>query len=168
MKSGFTTLVNKRALHIISTPCVFHRHVLASKAFPEYLKIVLKHVSERVNFTRARARVFSALQRWINWSSMLNNVPNSYVATVAFLNFGVDWAKISNAVEARIWNYYTFSKYLSVWGRDLLNDDHITKNLSRLIPNDNMRASLAPTVARISEIVRRKQVNKRLTELLTD
>jgi len=40
------------ALHIISTPCVLHRHALASKALPEYLKIVLKHVTERVNFTR--------------------------------------------------------------------------------------------------------------------
>jgi len=48
--SGFTTLVNKRALHIISTHGVLHRHGLASQAFPEYLKILLKHVTERENF----------------------------------------------------------------------------------------------------------------------
>jgi len=30
LKSSFTTLVNKRALHIISTPCVLHRYALAS------------------------------------------------------------------------------------------------------------------------------------------
>jgi len=42
VKLGFTTLVNKRALHIIYyNPCILHRHALARKAFPEYLKIVL-------------------------------------------------------------------------------------------------------------------------------
>jgi len=41
VKSGFTIMLNKRALHIISTSCVLHRHALASKALPEYLKIVL-------------------------------------------------------------------------------------------------------------------------------
>jgi len=30
IKSGFTTLVDKRALHIISTPCVLHRCALAN------------------------------------------------------------------------------------------------------------------------------------------
>jgi len=48
--SGFTTLVNKRALHIISTHGVLHRHGLASQAFLEYLKILLKHLTERENF----------------------------------------------------------------------------------------------------------------------
>jgi len=61
MKSSFITLVNKRALHNISTPCVLHRHALASEALPEYLKIVLKHVTERVDFIRARARLFKVL-----------------------------------------------------------------------------------------------------------
>ena len=55
--SSFTTLVNKWALHIISGPCAFRRHALASKVLPEYLKIVLKHV----NFIRARSRVFKVL-----------------------------------------------------------------------------------------------------------
>jgi len=40
VKSNFTTLVNVRALLNISAPCVLHRHALASKALPEYLKIV--------------------------------------------------------------------------------------------------------------------------------
>jgi len=52
VKSSFTTLVNKRAMRNISTPCVVHRHALASKAPPEYLKIVLKHVPKRVDFIR--------------------------------------------------------------------------------------------------------------------
>ena len=45
----------KRAPHIISTHCVLHRHALASKILPEYLKIVLKKVTKCVNFIRARA-----------------------------------------------------------------------------------------------------------------
>jgi len=63
VKSGFTTLVNKQALHIISTPCVLHRHALASKVLPKYLKIVLKQVSELVNFTRATACLFKVLHK---------------------------------------------------------------------------------------------------------
>ena len=42
VKSGFTTLVNKRALHVMCPLCILHRHALASKALPEYLKLVLK------------------------------------------------------------------------------------------------------------------------------
>ena len=63
-KSGFTTLVKKRAPHIISTHCALHIHALASKTLPEYLKAVLKHVIECVNFIRARAlnhRLFKVL-----------------------------------------------------------------------------------------------------------
>jgi len=44
-------------------PCVLHRHALASKAFPEYLKTVLEHVTERVNFFRARARLLKVLYK---------------------------------------------------------------------------------------------------------
>jgi len=40
---------------------LLHRHALASEALPEYLKIVLKHVTERVNFIKARALVFKVL-----------------------------------------------------------------------------------------------------------
>ena len=36
LNSGFTALVNKRALQIISTPYVFHRDALANKALPEF------------------------------------------------------------------------------------------------------------------------------------
>ena len=63
-KSGFTTLVKKRAPHIISIHCALHRHALASKTLPEYLKAVLKHVIEYVNFIRARPlnhRLFKVL-----------------------------------------------------------------------------------------------------------
>jgi len=60
VKTGFTTLVNKRA-HIIYTPCFLYRYALASKAFPEHLRIVLKHVTERVNVIRAQAHFFKLL-----------------------------------------------------------------------------------------------------------
>ena len=63
-KSCFTTLVKKRAPHNISNHCALHRHALASKTLPEYLKAVLKHVIECVNFIRARAlnhRLFKVL-----------------------------------------------------------------------------------------------------------
>jgi len=62
--SGFTTLVKKRAPHIISNHCALHRNALASKTLPEYLNAVLKHVIECVNFIRARAlnhRLFKVL-----------------------------------------------------------------------------------------------------------
>ena len=35
VKSGFTTLLKKRALHIVSTHCALHRHALASKTLPK-------------------------------------------------------------------------------------------------------------------------------------
>ena len=63
-KSGFTTSVKKRAPHIISIHCALHRHALASKTLPEYLKAVLKHAIECVNFIRAHAlnhRLFKVL-----------------------------------------------------------------------------------------------------------
>jgi len=53
--------VNKRAPHTISTPCVLHRSALASSALPEYLKTVLKHETESVNFITERACVFKVL-----------------------------------------------------------------------------------------------------------
>ena len=63
VKSGFTTLVNKQAMHVISTHCVLHRHAQASKVLPEYLmKIVLKRVTERVNYIKTRACRFQILR----------------------------------------------------------------------------------------------------------
>ena len=55
VKSGFTTLVKKKAPHVISTHCVLHRHALASKTLPHYLKFVLAKVVECVNYIRSRA-----------------------------------------------------------------------------------------------------------------
>ena len=49
LRSSFTFMVNKQAAHNILTPCVLHRHTLA-KPLSGYLKIVLKHVAERVKF----------------------------------------------------------------------------------------------------------------------
>jgi len=59
-KSVFTILVNKRAPHVISTPCVLHWHALASQTLPEYLKIVLKHVTKRVNFYQGMGSSFQS------------------------------------------------------------------------------------------------------------
>jgi len=97
VKLRFTTLVNKRALHIISTPCVLHLPALvtASKALPEFLKMVLKLITERVNFIRARARLFKVLYKdeLTDHRCYTMLCPNSYVATVTFPNFGVDRPK---------------------------------------------------------------------------
>jgi len=64
--------------------------------------------------------------------------------------------RVFYAVKAHIWTYYTFSGYLSVWGRVLFKI-HKTKQRSGLIPKDDMRVSLSTTVPEISDIVRRKQ-----------
>ena len=92
-KSGFITLVKKRAPHIISTHCSLRRHAPASKTLPEYLKAVLKHVIECVHFIRARAfnhRLFKVVcdqmgsehivllyhtkVRWFSWVLVLSRV----------------------------------------------------------------------------------------------
>jgi len=48
-------------LHIITTPYDLYRRALASKALPEYLTTVLKHVTERVYFIKAQARLLKVL-----------------------------------------------------------------------------------------------------------
>ena len=63
VKSGFTSLVKKKAPHVISTHCVLHRYALASKTLPPTLKIVMDKIIQTVNFIRARAlnhRLFKA------------------------------------------------------------------------------------------------------------
>ena len=54
-KSGFTTLIKKCATHIIPTHCVLPGHAQANKTFPQYLKIVLKHMTKCLNFIRSLA-----------------------------------------------------------------------------------------------------------------
>ena len=56
-------------------------------------------------------------------------IPHSYVATVTFLNLA--WTGVFYAVKVRIGSYHTFSKYLFVWDRVLLNN-HKTKCQSLL------------------------------------
>jgi len=103
VKSGFTTLMNKQALHIISSPCVLRQHALAHKAHPEYLKTVLKLVTEHVNFIRARARVFKVLYKdGLLFIVKEGFIPNWCVATATFPNFDVDWVKSFRCVEAHI------------------------------------------------------------------
>jgi len=87
-------------------------------------------------------------------------IPNSYVITVTFPNFGVDWANSFQVCRsAHLKQLYLF-KYSSVLGRVLLNDDHKTNHRSRLVTKDNTRVSLSTSVPRISDIVRRKQAKK--------
>ena len=96
VKSGFTPLVNKRALHIISTPCVLHRHAQVSKVLPEYLKIVLKHVTERVNFIKAKACLYEVLckDELIGLQCFKQCfIPNSHFATVSLQN--VLWRRVA-------------------------------------------------------------------------
>ena len=50
-KVRFYNADKKRALHIIFTHCVLPRYAQTSKILPEYMKIVLKHVTESVNLS---------------------------------------------------------------------------------------------------------------------
>jgi len=129
-KSGFTTMVNKRELHIVSIFCFLHRHAPASKVLPEYLKIVLKHVTERVTLSR-HGLVFSKCfikMNWLIFNAKQHFIANSHLATVTLLNFGVAWAKsfqLCRSVHLKL--LYLFQlQYLSAWGRVLLYDNHKT------------------------------------------
>ena len=105
--------------------------------------------------------VHTAFKRWINLSSMLINALFQIRIFQLWLFQIVVWIgrRVFYTVKAHIWNYYTFSGYLSVWGRILLKI-HKTKQWSRLIPKDDMRVSLSTTVPRMSDIVHRKQAQK--------
>jgi len=67
-----------------------------SKVLPEYLKIVLKHVTERVNFIKAKACLYEVLckDELIGLQCFKQCfIPNSHFATVSFTKFVVDQAK---------------------------------------------------------------------------
>jgi len=51
-------MLNKWASHIISNLRVLHRHALVSKTLPQYLKIVLEHVTELEMARAANGPVF--------------------------------------------------------------------------------------------------------------
>jgi len=55
--------VNKWAWHIISTHYFPHLHALASKALAEYLKIILKPATERVNFIKTQDFLIKVLSK---------------------------------------------------------------------------------------------------------
>jgi len=55
--------VNKWAWHIISTHYFLHLHALASKALAEYLKIILKPATERVNFIKTQDFLIKVLSK---------------------------------------------------------------------------------------------------------
>ena len=93
---------------------------------------------------------------WLIFNVKQYLILNSYVATVTSQILVWLGRKVSYAVEASIC-YNTFSKCVSVWGRVLLSDGHKTNHRSRLIPKDDMRASLSNTVPKISDTVRRKK-----------
>ena len=132
VKSGFTTLVNKWASRINSISCVLLWHALVSKAFQEYLKTVLKHVTERVNFIKARACVLKSFIKMYWWIFNVEQcfIPNSYLATVTFLNFGVVWAKSFQCCRSTHLKLLYLFKIL-VWGRVLLNENYKTKHWSQ-------------------------------------
>jgi len=72
---------------------------------------------------------------------------------------------VSNAVEAHILSYYTFSKYLSVWGKVLFNDNHKTKH--RSVDSQKWHESLFQLLFPESQILWVKNKHKGLTEWLT-
>jgi len=96
-----------------------------------------------------------SVQKLTNWSSMLNNTLfQIHISQLWHFSIFVWIGRgVSNVVDVRIWRYCTFSKYLSVWGRDVPNDDHKTKHWFPLVPKKDMRISLSTTVPRISDIV---------------
>ena len=87
-------------------------------------------------------------------------IPNSYVATVTFRNFDVDWAmSFQRCRSTHLKLLYISKKYFPVWSKVLLNDDHKPKHRTQLIPKD-MRVSLSTTVPRMSNTVPRKKAQK--------
>jgi len=113
-----------------------------------------------VDWTNSFSKCFIKMN-WLIFYVEQCFIPNSYIVTVTFPNFGVDWANsFQRCRSARLKLLYLF-KYLSVWGKVLLSDEHKTKHWSRLIPiKDDMRISLSSTVPIISDILRRKQAQK--------
>lgn len=62
--SGFAALVKKEIPHVIITHCFLHRHALASRTLPTFLKEVMSTCVKIINFIRARAlnhRLFKRL-----------------------------------------------------------------------------------------------------------
>ncbi|KAL0879709.1 hypothetical protein ABMA27_003424 [Loxostege sticticalis] len=62
--SGFAAMIKKEIPHVIITHCVLHRHALASRTMPTFLKEVMSTCVKIINFIRARAlnhRLFKRL-----------------------------------------------------------------------------------------------------------
>jgi len=143
----------------IKAQCVHYR----VKTFQNIWR-VLKTVTEHGNFIRARARLFKELYKDDWWSSILSNALFQIHILQLWLLVWIG-RRVSNAVDARIWNYCTFSKYLSVQGRVLLNDDH--KKTSISIDSQGWHESIS--VNHCSQSLRYcvKNKHKSLTEWLT-
>jgi len=135
--------VNKRVPHIISSP--------SSACTGEQSRSgIFENSFETCNWTckfyQGTGSCFQSVLNWvkrgIDWSSTLNALFQVNMLQLWLFQILV-WIgrRVSNAVEAHILSYYTFSKYLSVWGKVLLNDNHKTKHPSQLIPKDGMRVS---------------------------
>ena len=76
-----------------------------SKVLPEYLKIVLKHVTERVNFIKAKACLYEVLckDELIGLQCFKQCfIPNSHFATVSFTKCVVAKSCISFAFSCNI------------------------------------------------------------------
>jgi len=87
-------------------------------------------------------------------------IPNTYLATVTFPNFGVDWAKSFQCLRiAHLKLLYYFKVFICVrqgspqcWPQNKTSISSDSK--------DDMGVSLSSTVPRISDILRRKQAQK--------
>jgi len=97
---------------------------------------------------------------WLNFNVKQCIIPSSYRVTMTLHNFGVDWANDFPRCRSACLKLLYISKYLSGNGKVLFNDDHKTKQRSRLIPKDDIRVPLLATAPRISYIVRIKQAQK--------
>ena len=83
----------KRAPHVISTHCVLHRHALASKTLPKFLKYVLVNVDECVNYIRSRALNHSLFKKFCDELSSHYSVL-MYFTEVRWLSRGLMHSRI--------------------------------------------------------------------------
>jgi len=116
-----------------------------------------------VNVIRAQAHLFKVLYKGELIDLQCKTMLYSKLISCN-CDFSTFWCglgeEFSKLVEVRIWSYYTSSKYLSVWSKFIIRDDHNIKHRTRLIPKDEMRVCLSYTVPRIADIVHRKYAEK--------
>jgi len=113
-------------------------------------------------FTKMNWLVFSVKECWKNASFQINILQLWLFLILMWIG-----RRFSNAVEARIWSCYIFSKYFSVWSKVIINGDHDIKYRSRLIAKDDVTVSLFRPLFPDSQILCVENMHKSLTEWLT-